>query len=125
MINYRAPTKRAARGRLRQPYRQGDLDGLCGVYSAGNAVRALCPEVDDEAAGWIFEALMLALPKVSTLWLPTDRACFAKCSSITSTRQPTRPGEGSSWGGNVLSRRNRSRVDFEMFSAAQISLTPT
>ena len=29
-----------------------------------DAVRALCPEVDDDAAGWIFEALLLALPKV-------------------------------------------------------------
>ena len=64
MIMYRASTRRAARGRLRQPYRQGDLDGLCGVYSAVNAVRALCPEVDDDAAGCIFEALLLALPKV-------------------------------------------------------------
>ena len=45
-------------------YWQGDLDGLCGVYSAVNAMRALCPEVDDDAAGWIFEALLLALPKV-------------------------------------------------------------
>ena len=64
MIMYRVSTKRAARGRLRQPYRQGDLDGLCGVYSAVNAVRALCPEVDDDAASCIFEALLLALPKV-------------------------------------------------------------
>ena len=64
MIMYRAAIRRAARGRRRQPYRQGDLDGLCGVYSAVNAVRALCPEVDDDAASCIFEALLLALPKV-------------------------------------------------------------
>ena len=29
-----------------------------------DAVRALCPEVDDDAASCIFEALLLALPKV-------------------------------------------------------------
>ena len=63
---YRASTKRAAKGRLRQPYRQGDLDGLCGVYSAVNAVRALCPEVDHDTAGCLFETMLLALPKVDT-----------------------------------------------------------
>ena len=42
MIMYRVSTRRASRGRRRQPYRQGDLDGFCGVYSAVNAVRALC-----------------------------------------------------------------------------------
>ena len=59
-IMYRASTKRAAKGRLRQPYRQGDLDGLCGVYSAVNAVRALCPEVDHDTAGCLFETMPLA-----------------------------------------------------------------
>ena len=74
---YRVATKQAANGRLRvgnrrpkqrrrlrKPYRQGDLDGLCGVYSAVNAVRFLCPEVDGTTASWLFEALMQALPKV-------------------------------------------------------------
>ena len=79
MMMYRVSTKRAARGRRRQPYRQGDLDGLGGVYSAVNAVRALCPEVDDDAASCIFEALLLALPKVDAdprvrLYLRGDRA---------------------------------------------------
>ena len=70
-------TKRAANGRLRvgnrrpkrrlrlrKPYRQGDLDGLCGVYSTVNAVRFLCPEIDGDTASCIFEALMNSLPKV-------------------------------------------------------------
>ena len=42
MMKYRVATKRAARGRLRQPYRQGDLDGLCGVYSAVVMPKACC-----------------------------------------------------------------------------------
>ncbi len=46
------------KGRLREPYRQGDLDGLCGVYSAINAVRALCPEIDGDDAGWLFDHLV-------------------------------------------------------------------
>ena len=41
------------KGRLRAPYRQGDLDGLCGIYSAVNAVRALCPEVSTDDASWL------------------------------------------------------------------------
>ncbi len=39
-------------------YRQGDLDGLCGVYSAINAVRALCPEIDGDDASWLFDHLV-------------------------------------------------------------------
>ena len=53
---------RAGRRRLRRAYRQGDLDGLCGVYSVINAVRALCPEVDSDAAAWLFETLIQVLP---------------------------------------------------------------
>lgn len=53
--------KRAAKRRRRRPYRQGDLDGLCGLYSTVNAVRVLCPEVDTEAAGALFATLMQGL----------------------------------------------------------------
>ncbi len=53
--------KRAAKRRRRRPYRQGDLDGLCGLYSTVNAMRVLCPEVDNEAAGALFAALMQGL----------------------------------------------------------------
>ena len=49
------------RRRVRKPYRQGDLDGLCGVYSIVNAVRALCPELDQEAAEWLFAHLLESL----------------------------------------------------------------
>ena len=47
--------------RVRQPYRQGDLDGLCGVYSVVNTVRVLCPELDQEGAEWLFAHLMESL----------------------------------------------------------------
>ena len=32
-----------------QPYRQGRLDGLCGVYALINALRLLCPRLDEDA----------------------------------------------------------------------------
>ena len=59
----RQTKKQAARQRPRTPYRQGDLDGLCGVYSAVNAIRALCPEIDTDDAGWLFDHLIQQLPK--------------------------------------------------------------
>ncbi len=48
------------------PRRQGELDGLCGVYSVINAVRLLCPEIDkcDEAA--LFRILINALSRRRT-----------------------------------------------------------
>ena len=42
-------------------YQQGDLDGLCGVYSIVNAVRVLCPELNQEKAEWLFALLLQAL----------------------------------------------------------------
>ena len=53
------------KGRLRAPFRQGDLDGLCGIYSAVNAVRALCPEIGGDDACWLFDHLVQHLPKVT------------------------------------------------------------
>ena len=52
---------RGGRRHGRQPYRQGDLDGLCGVYSVVNAVRILCPKLDQEGAEWLFAHLMESL----------------------------------------------------------------
>ncbi len=52
---------RKKRRRQRRAYRQGDLDGLCGVYSVVNAVRALCPEIGRDAAAWLFAELMQSL----------------------------------------------------------------
>jgi hypothetical protein len=52
--------RRITRHRVR-PYRQGDLDGLCGIYSIVNAVRAICPEVDGDTAEDMFDVLMQRL----------------------------------------------------------------
>src|SRR3954454_7366701 len=47
---------------LRQlkPYRQGRLDGLCGVYALINALRLLCPRLDEDACERAFCALIQA-----------------------------------------------------------------
>src|SRR5215210_6644069 len=43
-----------------QPYRQGRLDGLCGVYALVNALRLLCPRLDEDACERAFCALIRA-----------------------------------------------------------------
>ena len=60
----RCQCRRGKRKRARRPFRQGDLDGLCGVYSVVNAVRTLCPEVDGDGAAWLFDKLIQSLRKV-------------------------------------------------------------
>ena len=52
---------RARRQRARRPYQQGDLDGLCGVYSVVNAVRLLCPELDGSDAEYLFDRIVQSL----------------------------------------------------------------
>src|SRR3954451_3049479 len=47
-------------GRRLQPYRQGRLDGLCGVYALINALRLLCPRLDEDACERAFCALIRA-----------------------------------------------------------------
>src|SRR3954471_19927653 len=42
------------------PYRQGRLDGLCGTYALVNALRLLCPRLDEDACEAIFCALIKA-----------------------------------------------------------------
>ena len=46
-----------------RPFRQGDLDGLCGVYSVVNAIRVLCPELDRDDFEWLFDHLMQSIGK--------------------------------------------------------------
>ena len=41
-----------------EPLRQGDLDGLCGVYEIVNAVRHPCPAVNEAQAKVLFAALI-------------------------------------------------------------------
>ena len=43
-----------------QPYRQGRLDGLCGVYALINALRLLCPRLDEDTCERVFCALIRA-----------------------------------------------------------------
>jgi hypothetical protein len=67
-------TMRRIRRRRVRPYRQGDLDGLCGVYSIVNAVRVICPEVDGDTAEDMFDVLMQKLlrtednPSMAVTW---------------------------------------------------------
>src|SRR3954447_13054427 len=42
------------------PYRQGRLDGLCGTYALVNALRLLCPRLDEDACERVFCALVKA-----------------------------------------------------------------
>lgn len=45
------------------PYRQGDLDGLCGIYAVINAVRLLHPALDTDAAYALFHKLARTLDR--------------------------------------------------------------
>ena len=44
-----------------EPFRQGELDSLCGIYAIINALYALCPEMDGELAEALFRKLVGAL----------------------------------------------------------------
>src|SRR5215203_5924913 len=46
-----------------KPYRQGRLDGLCGLYALINALRLLCPRLDEDACERAFCALLRALER--------------------------------------------------------------
>jgi hypothetical protein len=50
-------------GRRGPPYRQGDLDGLCGVYAIVNAVMLFCDQPTDRFADRLFRHLMRALKR--------------------------------------------------------------
>jgi hypothetical protein len=51
------------RAPARRPLQQGELDGLCGLYAVINAVRLLCPEIDDEVSAELFRRLVKRLEK--------------------------------------------------------------
>ena len=53
--------RQGKRRRAHRPYRQGDLDGLCGVYSVINALRAVCPELDAKLSARLFRHLVRCL----------------------------------------------------------------
>lgn len=46
-----------------RPRRQGELDGLCGVYSVINAVRLLCPEMNKYDEEALFGILIASLAR--------------------------------------------------------------
>src|SRR5688572_29539520 len=46
-----------------KPYRQGRLDGLCGVYSLINALRLLCPRLGEDDCERAFCVLIRALER--------------------------------------------------------------
>src|SRR4051812_46516228 len=46
------------------PYCQGDLDSLCGVYAIINALSALCPELNEDIAEVLFTHLVRQMDKV-------------------------------------------------------------
>jgi hypothetical protein len=49
-----------------KPYRQGRLDGLCGVYTLINTLRLLCPRLDEDACERVFCALVRARARQTT-----------------------------------------------------------
>ena len=56
----RAAGKTPAKRRI-EPYAQGDLDGMCAIYTIINAVRALCPEMTIGASTALFRRLIRSL----------------------------------------------------------------
>lgn len=85
----RAPSP-ALRGGLRRgpdPYRQGDLDSLCGIYAIINVMSALCPALDDHRATALFEKLVRSLSSfveepIEVLYLGIDDATLRHLLTI-------------------------------------------
>ena len=55
------------------PFRQGDLDGLCGIYVIINCVRFLCPEANSKFLEKLFRVLVQSLERevdkpLAVLW---------------------------------------------------------
>ena len=55
------PLGRGKRKGAQRAYRQGDLDGLCGVYSVVNALQAVAPELDAKLSARLFRNLVRCL----------------------------------------------------------------
>lgn len=74
MIKRANPWRTGPKGRVLRPHRQGDLDGLCGVYSIVNACRSLCSEIDSDTSACLFGHLVqsLDLPDSAPLGLVTS-----------------------------------------------------
>lgn len=46
-----------------EPAYQGEYDGLCGVYAIINAIRLICPELDEATTKQLFKRLLATLHK--------------------------------------------------------------
>ena len=60
------------------PFRQGDLDGLCGIYVIINCVRFLCPEANGKFLHKLFTVLVQSLEHevdkpLAVLWRGIDQ----------------------------------------------------
>ena len=60
-----------------EPFRQGELDSLCGLYATLNALHALCPDLDGEVAEVIFPKMVKSLARQA------DRPLAALCSGMS------------------------------------------
>lgn len=58
MVSLVTRSRRGRRQRRLLPHRQGSLDALCGVYAIINAIRHLCPALDDGEARALFARLV-------------------------------------------------------------------
>ena len=48
-----------------EPFRQGELDSLCGLYAVLNALNALCAEVDNDVGEALFGVMVQALSQAA------------------------------------------------------------
>lgn len=63
MVQRRLHHRDGSYHRSARPFRQGELDGLCGVYAVINATRLLCPEIDHADVAALFQTLIRALSR--------------------------------------------------------------
>ena len=70
------------------PFRQGDLDGLCGIYVIINCVRFLCPEANSKFLDTLFRVILKRLERevdkpLAVLWRGIEQPVLlglAECS---------------------------------------------
>jgi hypothetical protein len=66
-----------------EPFAQGDLDGMCAIYTIINAMRALCPELTMSASTALFQRLIRSLhthtnDALSPVLIGTSRSLLRK-----------------------------------------------
>ena len=68
-----------------QPYQQGRLDGLCGIYSLVNAPRLLYPKLDKNACEKVFRAMIKARTRQAASPLAVISYGLSKCDLLRLT----------------------------------------